>query len=90
MQGDSYAIPTKNASLRSLSLSAIKWHVDEFRQFARMNAERAFEVTPIGCGLAGYSPVDIAPMFDNMPPNVKLPQEFLDVLRAPEGLQNAK
>lgn len=82
MQGNSYAIPTKTASLRSLPLNLIKWHVDEFRCFARMNAERTFEVTPIGCGLAGYKPEDIAPMFVDMPSNVQLPREFLDVLRA--------
>jgi len=35
-----------------------------------------FTLTPIGCGLAGYSPAQIAWMFDDAPPNVLLPAEF--------------
>jgi hypothetical protein len=34
-------------------------------------------VTAIGCGLAGYSPKDIAPMFSDHPANVALPACFL-------------
>lgn len=39
-----------------------------------------FEVTPIGCGLAGLLPQQIAPMFANAPANVHLPDVFKDVL----------
>jgi len=39
-----------------------------------------FNVVAIGCGFAGYTPEDMAPMFTDMPENVKLPPEFVKVL----------
>lgn len=72
LQGDSYAIPTKDAALRTLSLVTIKQHVETFLAFARQS-DCLFTVTRIGCGLAGYSDVQIAPMFANAPPNCILP-----------------
>ena len=82
-QGDSYAIPTKDECLRTLPLSMIRYHVEVFKTYADQYPDLAFELTPIGCGLAGYTPADIAPMFDNpLPPNVRLPREFADFLTA--------
>lgn len=80
LQGDSYAIPTKDERLRTLSLKRIKPYVDEFLAFAGTISHRQFRLTPIGCGLAGYEPNDIAPMFLAAPPNVVLPPEFSNVL----------
>jgi len=82
LQGNSYAIPTKDNGhpLRTLSLGAIKENVDEFRRFARSRSDLTFRLTPIGCGLAGYSPEQIAPMFRGAPSNVILPDEFKRVL----------
>jgi hypothetical protein len=42
----------------------------------------AFQVTPIGCGLAGYTPQEIAPMFADAPANCQLPPVFLPYLKA--------
>lgn len=41
-----------------------------------------FLVTPIGCGIAGFEPEDIAPLFDEarMLHNISLPQSFWDEL----------
>ena len=39
-----------------------------------------FQVTPIGCGLAGYKPQQIAPMFAEVPANCELPDEFKQIL----------
>lgn len=80
-QGDSYAIPTKDAELRSLPLADIAWHVATFLQYAQEHPELAFVVTPIGCGLAGYKPGDIAPMFRGATWNCDLPPEFVSVWR---------
>ena len=33
------------------------------------NTSITFKVTQIGCGLAGYKPEDIAPMFEGSPKN---------------------
>jgi hypothetical protein len=80
LQGNSYAIPTKDGRLNTLPLSAIRWHVVAFLRFARNSPEMQFELTPIGCGLAGYTPADIAPMFADAPANVIMPAEFLAAL----------
>lgn len=39
-----------------------------------------FNVVAVGCGLAAYKPEQIAPMFKASSWNVRLPQEFLDIL----------
>lgn len=76
LQGNSFAIPTKDAMLRTLSLLFIQKYVDKFKEFARENPELTFQLTPIGCGLAGYRYDQIGPMFKNSPSNVVIPEEF--------------
>lgn len=83
LQGNSYAIPTKLNPGTSLSIFEINSYVAEFLKDAHYNSEdHIFMVTPIGCGLAGYSPEDIAPMFHLAThlPNVRLPREFVPYL----------
>jgi hypothetical protein len=75
-QGNSYAIPTKDETLSTLSLTHIRMYVASFIDFARAHPELEFQLTPIGCGLAGYKPHQIAPMFRFAPPNVQIPDEF--------------
>ena len=79
MMGRSYAIPTKDKHLRTLPLDRIECAVRYFLWFARTNPDLRFLLTPIGCGLAGYKPRQIAPMFINAPANVVLPPEFTEV-----------
>jgi len=81
-RGNSYAIPTKDANIRTLHLDEITAHVRLFKDFAAANGDLTFQLTPIGCGLAGYKPADIAPMFADAPANVTMPQEFAAVLCA--------
>lgn len=78
LQGNSYAIPTKDDKLQTLSLEMIEIYVKRFLVFARENPQIAFTITPIGCGLAGYRPMNIAPMFSKAPLNCILPFEFQD------------
>lgn len=75
-QGDSYAIPTLDGNLFKLSLDEIKKHVSDFIGYARQNPGLTFDVVAIGCGIAGFTPADIAPMFSAAPKNVNLPEEF--------------
>ena len=77
LQGKSYAIPTVG-----LSLSDIEEEVDRFCTFASIHDELTFSVTPIGCGVAGFTPKDIAPMFAPtvLMENVILPEVFWDEL----------
>ena len=80
IQGKSYAIPTKNTSLLPLTLNEIRPYVNEFLNYARLNTNKEFLVTEIGCGLAGNKIESIAPMFANYTDNVKLPLPFYSVL----------
>lgn len=80
LQGTSYAIPTKDHNIQTLPLFEIKKYVDAFIQVAHNNPELIFMVTAIGTGLAGLKSEEVAPMFSQVPSNVKLPKVFLDVL----------
>lgn len=71
-QGNSYAIPTKDAKLNTLPLDTIENYVQDFFSYADVNSELEFNVTRIGCGLAGYKDEQIAPMFKTHPSNCKL------------------
>lgn len=95
IQGSSYAIPTKDGRNRAISLSdpsqvlplhEIESAVKRFLEFARSHPELTFDVTPIGCGRAGYTAAQIAPFFQGAPANCGLPPEFVEVLnRAPKA-----
>jgi len=78
MQGNSYAIPTKDEKLRTLPLEEIQKHVENFKVFARCHLELRFNVTRVGCGLAGYTDDDIAPMFSGSSANCVLPDGWRD------------
>lgn len=80
LQGRSYAIPTKDKYLRTLPLSAIELYVQGFLGVARTSPHHTFRLTPIGCGLAGYKPEQIAPMFKGAPKNIIMPPEFIAAL----------
>lgn len=84
MHGNSYAIPTKSRQLRTLSLGEIETYVSEFIGFAMAHQELRFQLTPIGCGLAGYTPDQIAPMFADAPENVIMPDEFRPFMPLPQ------
>jgi hypothetical protein len=63
-------------------VETIKPYVDEFIDYAYHHSELIFLVTRIGCGIAGFTKEDIAPLFGpavNMQ-NVILPKDFADYL----------
>lgn len=83
IQGKTYGIPTKDASIRrTLSIDEIKPYVDDFINWAEHHTGNVFYVTEIGCGLAGYKPKDIAPLFAKAMKleNVCLPVRFWHTL----------
>jgi hypothetical protein len=83
IQGKTYGIPTKDATVkRTLSIDEIKPFVDDFIEWAKSHTDSIFYVTEIGCGLAGYKPKDIAPLFSKCVnlKNVKLPKSFWNEL----------
>lgn len=77
LQGNSYAIPTKDKDLNVLAITVIAEGVNRFIEFARDNPNVNFEVTSIGCGLAGYRQEEIKPLFAGSPENVKFTKEWI-------------
>jgi len=80
LQGNSYGIPTKDGRIFTLPIHAIKKYVDQFIEFANRHQEMTFMVTRIGCGLAGYTDIQIAPLFKDAPDNCVLPAEWEQLL----------
>lgn len=76
LQGQSYAIPTMEG------IAEMSEAIRRFTSFAAEHPELRFLVTRIGCGIAGYSVNQIAPLFKECIPleNVALPSDFWDVL----------
>lgn len=77
MQGQSYAIPTMHGDT-----DVIAPYVDEFIQYAKDHPEKKFLVTPIGCGIAGFTEEEIAPLFKEAVgvENIWLPEGFYNYL----------
>ena len=76
LQGQSYAIPTMEG------IAEMSEAIKRFTSFAAEHSELRFLVTRVGCGVAGYSASQIAPLFKECIPleNVALPSDFWDVL----------
>ena len=56
--GQCYAIPTMQGGVET-----IRPYVDEFIRYAEQHPELTFLVTRIGCGIAGFTDEQIAPLF---------------------------
>lgn len=80
LQGMSYAINSMSG------IEAMKKDVDEFIDFAKNHPNKTFFVTLIGCGIAGYTPKEIAPLFEKCYAleNISLPSEFWDIIGWPK------
>ena len=77
IQGQSYAIPTMQGGVET-----IQPYVDEFIEFAKAHSEYKFLVTRIGCGIAGFTDSEVAPLFKEAltVENIYLPESFLNEL----------
>lgn len=74
--GKSFAIPTKDADLQTLTIEEVQSFVTMFIGHAECHTDMQFFVTRIGCGLAGFDDKDIAPLFKGSPPNCELPHKW--------------
>ena len=76
LTGRTYALPTMEGK------DAMKDAVNRFIACARQHPELTFLVTAVGCGIAGYTPEEVAPLFKEATSleNVYLPQVFWDIL----------
>lgn len=82
LTGDSYALPTKNYQIKTRPLSEIAESIERFTNVAEAHPKHYFFVTRIGCGLAGYTDADIAPLFARAAtlPNVGLCLTWIEIL----------
>lgn len=79
LQGRTYGIPTVNATITGkLPIHRINVYVQEFIKFAKEHPELHFLVTAVGCGWAGWTATEIAPLFleATVMKNVSLPRKF--------------
>jgi hypothetical protein len=84
LQGNTYAIPTKSEGFKeTLTFEVIKPYVDDFIEFAKDNPDLIFYVTEIGCGLAGLTIEEVAPLFKGTIEidNIFLPELFWGELK---------
>ena len=76
-QGQCYAIPTVGNTIVDIYAKVV-----DFIHYAMAHPDLTFLVTPIGCGIAGYHPREIAPMFARARNvnNIHLPAVFWQYL----------
>ena len=74
LHGQTYAIDTMSGR------EVLETEASAFVAFAGEHPELTFLLTPVGCGIAGYSEAEVAPMFAAAPSNVVMPESFARVL----------
>ena len=74
LHGQTFAIDTMSGK-NAFAADALT-----FLAFASQHPELTFLLTPVGCGIAGYAPEEVAPMFASAPENVVMPESFVRVL----------
>lgn len=76
-QGQCYAIPTMFDSVKEM-----KPYVDDFVAYVKEHPMNRFLITRVGCGIAGFKPKDVAPLFEELyeVPNAVFDLELMLVL----------
>ena len=76
LTGHCYALPTMEGD------ASFQEAVEHFLTCAKQHPELTFLVTPVGCGIAGYTPEEVVPWFalaKDMD-NIALPASFWEIL----------
>jgi len=74
LQGDSYAVPTMGTFGDTFEA------VQQFKDFARNHEDLSFQVTRLGCGIAGFKDAEIAPLFVDAPTNCLFDEAWREYL----------
>ncbi|WP_231637139.1 A1S_2505 family phage non-structural protein [Microbacterium sp. No. 7] len=74
LTGLCYALPTMTG------IADLHAAVARFLTTARAHPHLRFLVTPIGCGIAGHAPAEVAPAFAGHPSNVIIPASFQAII----------
>ena len=61
-------------------LDALAADAEVFVAYATAHPELRFLLTPVGCGIAGYAPAEVAPLFRGVHDNVSVPASFVPFL----------
>jgi len=82
LQGQSYAVPTLTTDFEMVSLNSLKSDISTLLDFAKGNKDKHFLITAIGCGIAGFTSEEIAPLFKPFAKlkNCSLPLEFITII----------
>lgn len=92
--GNCFGLPTKDWEIQSLPLDVINNYVERYIDWTQLlrNYKWKNYVTQVGCGLAGFTPEEIAPMFAKCIKynNIWLPQSFIDVINNPSSWKYIK
>ena len=77
--GNTYALPTMDDLTNPASMIP---HIQKFIECAKQHPELIFYVTKVGCGIAGFTISEVAPLFKEALElkNVLLPKEFVETL----------
>jgi hypothetical protein len=83
-QGNSFAIPTCSLPTgepnHEIERSVLNFYINCFLLWAIQNPQTVFQVTQIGCGLAGWTIEEVAPMFANAPANCQFDTAWQPIL----------
>ena len=82
LQGKSYGFPTLGMDMQKLPLLDLSLSVRELQNTAINNPELHFLITEVGCGIAGFTAEEVAPLFKELVglDQFSLPQAFIDVI----------
>jgi len=79
LTGNAYALPTCDFDIKPMPLHDVHGRIGRFCDFARSRPDLAFNLTPVGCGLAGHKKADIRASLKhhNLPANVWLSSTWI-------------
>lgn len=71
LQGNSYAIVSKElrAGYPPVTFTELTKNINTFIEFATAHPELHFNITRVGCGLAGFNWTNVEPLFQPLPAN---------------------
>lgn len=73
LTGRCYAFPTLNADFSKVTKTQLKESRRKLYQCANENHDKLFLLTKVGCGIAGFSELDMVKHFTNAPENIRKP-----------------
>lgn len=77
LTGRSYAFPTLDSALNQLHPGELERSRDNLYRVVRLNPDKEFLLTKVGCGIAGFPEKQMRALFKDVPSNVTLPPDWL-------------